>query len=83
MQSNNISVIVLGRKVRTGALGETEPRQPVAVTGAAQGNRQLVADQFATAVSQDRRAVGKACAVLLALAGQESSDAAAICADAR
>jgi len=58
------------------------PGRPMAA-GAAQGNRQLVADQFATAVSQDRRAVGKACAVLLALAGQESSDAAAICADAR
>ena len=43
-------------------------------------DRQLVADQPAAAVGEDRRAVDKACALLLAAAGGESPDAAAVCA---
>ena len=43
---------------------------------------QLVADQPAAAPGEDRRTVDKACALLLALAGRESSHAAAVCRDA-
>jgi hypothetical protein len=39
--------------------------QSVAANGAAEANRNVVVDQLATAVGEDRRAVGKACAVPL------------------
>ena len=42
------------------------------------GDRQLVADQLAATVGEDRRAFDQACPLLLAPAGGESSDAAAI-----
>ena len=52
--------------------------QPVAAIGAAGTDRSLVADQLAAAVGEDRRAFNKACSLLLAAAGGESSDAAAL-----
>jgi hypothetical protein len=46
--------------------------------GAAEEDRQLVADQFAATVCEDRRQADQARAVLLAAAGGELSDAAAV-----
>jgi hypothetical protein len=53
-----------------------QPGQFVAEAGAAEGNRNVVVDQLAAMVGKDRRATGKACAVLLADAGGKPSDAA-------
>ena len=58
-----------------------ESGKPLAAAGAAQGGLQLVVDQSAAALGQDRWAAGKACAVPLAPAGRESCDPAAICGD--
>src|SRR5208283_4175841 len=55
------------------------PRQPLAATGATGADWQLVADQLATAVGEDRRPFDKARPLLLAAAGGEPSDAAAVC----
>lgn len=55
-----------------------QPGEPVAATGAAQEDRSLVADQLATAVSEDGRAIGETRPLLLALAGRRSSDAAGV-----
>jgi hypothetical protein len=55
-----------------------QPWQPVAATGAAQGDRQLVADQSSAAAGENRRALDKARPLLLAAAGGESPDAAAV-----
>ncbi len=55
-----------------------QPRQPVAAAGAAGTGRQLVAEQPAAAAYENRRAVDKARPLLLAAAGGESSDAAAV-----
>jgi hypothetical protein len=52
--------------------------QPVAAAGAAEGNRNVVVDQLAAAAGEDRRAVGKACPLLLAVVGREPSDAAPV-----
>jgi hypothetical protein len=52
--------------------------EPVAAAGVAQANRELVADQLAAAVGEDRRASGEARPVLLAAVGGEPSDAAAL-----
>ena len=41
-------------------------------------DRELVADQLAAAVGEDRRTAGQACTLLLAAAGGEPSDAAAV-----
>ena len=49
-----------------------------ASAGAAQKNRQLVTDEFAAATGQNRRTFDQARQVLLAAAGGESSDAAAV-----
>jgi len=56
--------------------------QPVPSAGAAQANRELVADQLATAVGEGRRTAGQTCALLLATAGGRTSDAAAVRGDA-
>src|ERR1035437_3777746 len=55
-----------------------QPREFVAAAGVAGAGRHLVADQLAAAPGEDRRAVDQACPVLLAPAGGESSDAAAL-----
>ena len=55
-----------------------QPREPVAALGAAQQNRQLVADQLAAAIGEDGRPVSQARTVLLVAAGRKSSDAAAV-----
>ena len=55
-----------------------QPGEPVAAAGAAEENRELVADQLAAAVGEDRRQADQARALLLADAGREPSDAAAI-----
>ena len=55
-----------------------QPREFVAAAGAADEDRQLVADQLAAAAGENRRAFDKACPVLLVAAGRESSDAPAL-----
>ena len=55
--------------------------QPLAAAGAAEEDRQLVADQFAAAAGEDGRPVGQARAVLLADAGGERTDAAVVWGD--
>jgi hypothetical protein len=52
--------------------------QPVAAPGTAQKDRQLVADEPAAAVGENRRSAGETCPGLLAAFGGESSDAAAL-----
>src|SRR5262249_60961502 len=55
-----------------------QPRQLVAAAYAAQGGRQLVADQPTTATGENRRTVDQARAVLLAAPGREPPHAAAV-----
>jgi len=45
--------------------------QSVAAAGAAEGNWNVVINQFAAAVGEDRRTVGKACPLILAIVGGE------------
>ena len=51
----------------------------MAATGAAGADRQLVADQLATTVGEDRRPFDKARPLLLAAFSREPSDAVAVC----
>jgi len=53
--------------------------EPVAAAGAAEEDRQLVADEFAAAAGEDRWAVGEARPLLLAAASGKPSDAGAVC----
>jgi Transposase DDE domain group 1 len=55
-----------------------QPGELVATAGTAQRNRELVANEFAATVGEDRRTAGETCQVLLADAGGRTSDAAAI-----
>src|ERR1043166_5772797 len=55
-----------------------QPGEPVPAAGAAGEDRQLVTDQLAETVGEDRWQAGEACPVLLAAAGGESSDAAGV-----
>jgi hypothetical protein len=55
-----------------------QPRQPMAAAGAAEEDRELVADEFAATAGENGRAIGEACPVLLADAGGEPSDEAAV-----
>jgi len=50
----------------------------VAAAGVAEANRELVADQLATAVGEDGRTAGETCSLLLAAVGREPSDEAAV-----
>ena len=50
-----------------------QPGQPVAATGAARADRQLVADQSAAASGEDRRALDQARPLLLVAGGGEPS----------
>ena len=50
----------------------------MAALGAAQQNRQLVADRLAAAIGEDGRPVGQVRTVLLVAPGRKSSDAAAV-----
>ena len=59
-----------------------QPGEFVAAAGVAQANRELVADEFAAAAGEDRRTAGETCSLLLAAAGGETSDAAAVRGDA-
>ena len=52
--------------------------KPLAAAGAAEEDRQLVADELAAAAREDGRAVGEACPLLLVDAGREPSGAAAL-----
>ena len=61
-------------KRRSGRRHSPQPRQPVAAAGAADADRHVVADQSPAAPRQDGWAAGQARAVLLAVAGGESSD---------
>src|ERR1019366_9711641 len=55
-----------------------QPGKPVAAAGAAEEDRELVADQLAAAAGEDGRAVGETCAVLLAAVGRRGSEAAGV-----
>ena len=55
-----------------------QPGEPVAAVGAAEKDREVVADQLAVALGEDRRSSDQARAVLLADAGREPSHAAAV-----
>ncbi len=50
----------------------------MATAGSARADREVVANQLAAAAGENRRAFNKACTLLLAVAGGESSDAAAL-----
>jgi hypothetical protein len=50
----------------------------VAAADVAQAHRELVADQLAATVCEDGRTAGETCALLLAFAGGEPSDEAAL-----
>ena len=50
----------------------------MASAGAAEGNRNVVVDQLAATVGEDRRAAGKEYPLLLAIAGGEPSHAALV-----
>ena len=50
----------------------------MAAAGVAQANRELVADEFAATAGEDRRTAGETCPLLLAFAGGEPSDEAAL-----
>jgi hypothetical protein len=52
--------------------------KPLAAAGAAEENRELVADQFAAAAGEDTRQAGQARPMLLADAGREPSQTAAV-----
>ncbi len=56
-----------------------QPRKFVPAAGAAHEGRHLVADQLAAATAENRRTVDQARTLLLAAAGGEPSDAAAVC----
>ena len=51
----------------------------VATAGAARADREVVADQLAAAVGEDRRTAHPTCALLLVAVGGEPSDAAVVC----
>jgi hypothetical protein len=55
-----------------------QPRQLVAAAGAAEEYRHVVTDQPAAAAGEDRWPLAQRCALLLAAAGAESPDAAAV-----
>jgi len=55
-----------------------QPRQLVAAIGAADADKQLVANQLATAAGEDGRPLDKARPLLLAAFSREPSDAAAV-----
>ena len=50
----------------------------MAASGAATEDRELVVDELAATVGENGRTAGEACPVLLAFAGGEPSDAAAV-----
>src|SRR5208283_2152095 len=58
--------------------GRLQLGEPLTATGAAAEDRELVADQFATTVGEDRGQAGEACPLLLADAGREPSQPTAI-----
>ena len=55
-----------------------QPGKPVAAAGAAEEDRELVADQLAATAGEDRRQAGQACPLLLADAGRRPSHTAAV-----
>ncbi len=55
-----------------------QPGEFVAAAGVAEANRELVADELAATAGEDGRTAGEACPLLLALAGGEQSDEAAL-----
>jgi hypothetical protein len=55
-----------------------QPGQPVAAAGAAEGNRNVVVDQLAATVGEDRWTAGEACPLPPAFAGGKPSDEAAV-----
>ncbi len=56
-----------------------QPGESVAAAGAADDDRQLVADQLAAAVGEDRRSAGETCARVLAALGQGAAASEAVC----
>src|SRR5271165_1391506 len=55
-----------------------QPGEFVAADGVAQANRELVANELAATAGEDGRTAGETCPLLLALAGGEPSDEAAL-----
>ena len=55
-----------------------QPGQPVAAAGTATKDQELVADELATQVDEDRRSAGQARAVLLAAAGRRTFEPQAV-----
>src|ERR1035437_7162923 len=55
-----------------------QPGEFVAAADVAQANRELVADELAAKASEDRRAAGETCPLLLAVAGGELPDEAVV-----
>ena len=55
-----------------------QPGQPVAAARAAAQDQELVANEFATQVDEDRRSAGQACSLLLVAAGGGASEPAAV-----
>ena len=55
--------------------------QPLAATGAAAEDREVVVDELAAATGKNRRSIGQARSLLLATVGGEPSDTAAVCVD--
>jgi hypothetical protein len=53
----------------------------VATVGTAEEDREVVVDELAAAVGEDRRAAGETCTVLLAALGGKSSDEAVVYGD--
>jgi hypothetical protein len=58
-----------------------QPGQPVTAPGSARWDQRLASDQFAAEISEDGRAAGQACTVLLADAGGRTPDANTVCGD--
>ena len=52
--------------------------QPVAATGIATEDRELVLDELAAAVGEDGQKVGETCAILLAFAGRRALEPEAV-----
>ena len=61
---------------------DLQPGEFVTAAGVARRDRELVAHQLAATTGEDRRTSGQTCALLLAIAGRMTSDAAAVRGDA-
>ena len=77
-----LSSVPLERSAAGAEPAGLQPGESVAAAGAAEENRELVADELAATAGEDRRTAGETCPLLLAAAGGRPSDAAAVRGDA-